>query len=476
MKKNHGNWDVEGVSAASVGRVLVVLLIAVIFTLYLAPSAAKYEMADILVAVALAASFVTFGVPRVKWRKVLKPLTPLFFLLIYVVIQAVAQGGGDGWAYMRQLLFGFAPYLLFYLLFSRESSLRRPFFLLSVFILPGLVHLAYMYFDIGLAIYRGEMSFMTSSKHGFLEYVKDAPRVGRRYLSIACLQLLCGSLLMAWYLRQTSQRYWAWGLSVLGALSLALLDARAAYAASLIGVGLLVLAVGPLLVWQNLKRFFSGSSWWMVAAATLVIVVVGLGYSAGKSRWVAMGGSVNAAVHDVYFSETPLAQRPYVDVSYWNSPIGDIEACYLEKHFRCRIDQSAYLRTAWLLSGAQSLIKYPFGIGYSGDYMARLWGVHENGDVYQRSDNFFVEHIVSFGWVGMLLYGWLVWNLFRTFHIAVRSRYATAALVAVCGIIFVCVGRSLVDVFSDGLWRYFLALLGMYYGLLHSAETRRHGG
>lgn len=189
-----------------------------------------------------------------------------------------------------------------------------------------------------------------------------------------------------------------------------------------------------------------------------------------------MSDSFAAAAHDVFDSEVEMAQRPFVNESYWSAPIVDIDTCYLEGHFRCRIDQSAYLRMAWLLSGMQSLINHPWGIGYSADYMARLWGVAGEKGKYQRSDSFLVEHIVSFGLVGIVLYAWLLWGLLRSLRCAIRTDNATVVLVAVCGIICICVGRALVDVFTEGLWRYLMALLGMYYGLLHSNQWRTRNG
>lgn len=127
---------------------------------------------------------------------------------------------------------------------------------------------------------------------------------------------------------------------------------------------------------------------------------------------------------------------------------------------------------AWLLVGLTSVVDHPLGIGYSDNYLGRLWGVAGDDGKYQRSDSFLVEHIVSFGLPGIALYGWLVWGVLRTLQRSVRSGEASATLVLVCGIILVCVGRGLVDVFSEGLWRYLMALLGMYYGLLH-ADGRR---
>lgn len=447
------------------------LLLSIIFTLYLAPS--KYFMADLLAALLLVIAIGAFGLRRSGVITAIKPLAPLLAMLLYVVVFDLSRGDESGAApYVRELLIGFVPFLLLYVMFRNQTRSDAPVLAVGVFLVPGLVHIAFMYLDIVLAIQQGDVPFLSSSKHGLLEYIKEAPRVGRRYLSLALLHLLCGGLLMAWYLRRAPTRYWAWGLSSFSVLSLALLDARAAYASVLIGGGLLAMAVGPSRAWQSLKSFMPTGPGGRLLLVSLLVASAGLGYSAGKSRWVAMSYSFAAAAHDVFDSEVELAQRPFVNESYWSEPIEDIDACYLEGHFRCKIDQSAYLRMAGLLSGIQSLVEHPLGIGYSDDYMARLWGVAGEQGKYQRSDSFLVEHIVSFGLPGSMLYALLVWSLLRSLRYAVRSCNAPILLVAVCGIILVCVGRGLVDVLTEGFWRYLMALLGMYYGLLHSKEWR----
>lgn len=454
-------------------QVLIALWLSVIFTLYMAPTAAKYQSADMLAAALLVLGLTTIGVRRSELIGAIKPLAPLLAMLAYGSARLLLLGDGGG-AYLWQLLFGFVPYLLFYLLFRNQSltATRAPLLIMAIFILPGLVHVAYMYFDIGLALQKGAVAFMESSKQGLLEYVKESPRVGRRYLSVAILHLLCGALLMAWYFRRSLGRYCAWVIAGLCVLSLALLDARAAYVSVIIGGLLMVFAVGPARAWQALRSFLPIGLGWKLVLAGLLAGAIAVGYSAGKSRWVAMSYSLQAAAHDVLDAKEELAQRPYVNAAYWSAPIEDINTCYLEGHFRCKVDQSAYLRVAWLLVGLTSVIDHPLGIGYSDDYLGRLWGVAGDEGKYQRSDSFLVEHIVSFGLPGIALYGLLFWGVLRTLRRSVRSGDASAAMVLVCGIILVCVGRGLVDVFSEGLWRYLMALLGMYYGLLHSNEWR----
>ncbi len=456
-------------------QALIALWLSVIFVLYMAPTATKYQAADLLAFVLLVLTWAAIGEARSGWLSAIKPVVPLLAILGYVVAQELLWGGSDARPYMQQLLDGFVPYMLFYLLFRHLSSAAGRALLLAmvVFITPGLVHLAYMYFDIGLALQKGGVPFMTSSKQGLLEYVKDAPRVGRRYLSVGMLHLLWGGLLMAWHFRAGAGRIGAWVVVGLGMLSLALLDARAAYVSVAIGGLLMTLAVGPARTWSALRSLQPIGRGWKWALAAILAGAVAVGYSAGKSRWVAMSYSFQAAAHDVLDAKDELAQRPYVNAGYWSAPIDDINACYLEGHFRCKVDQSAYLRMAWLLVGLTSVVEHPLGIGYSANHLGRLWGVADDKSKYQRSDSFLVEQIVCFGFPVIILYGLLFWGALRTLRRSVRSGEAHAALVLVCGIIMVCAGRILVDVFSEGLWRYLMALLGMYYGMLHANGLRK---
>ncbi|OWY27297.1 hypothetical protein [Herbaspirillum robiniae] len=442
-------------------------VLSVILTLYLAPS--KYPIADLIAAFSLVIFLGMFGWHRSGIAAGCKPLTPLIFMLLYVAALAFSNGTEDGaQTYIKELIFGFLPFFLLYVVFRNQVPEREPSLLLALFLIPGVVHLAFMYLDVFVALQKGNIPFSSSSKQGMLEYIKDAPRVGRRYLSWALLHLLCAGWLMTWRHKHARARYLAGAMTGLSILSLALLDARAAYASVAFSGAVLIFVIGPGTAWRKIRPYLP-TGLGRIVLVCFFMVVVGLGYSAGKSRWISMSYSIKAATHDVFDSQVELSQRPFVDESYWSAPIKDINACYLEGHFRCKVDQSAYLRTAWILTGMQSLWDHPFGIGYSDDYMGRLWGVAGEPGKFQRGDNFLVQHVVSFGVFSLLFYAWVIWGVLRSTRRAIRSGRASVSLVTLCAIILVCAGRGLVDVFSEGLWRYFMALLGMYYGLLHSS-------
>ena len=450
------------------------LWLSVIFTLYLAPTPEKYRVADGLVMLLLVPALVAYRTQLRKLLEGVKPLLPLLVLIVYVALQTwlLDQSGEAGWHYAQELLYGLVPYALFYLIFLHLSREHLNGMLVVLLILPGLVHIAYLYLDIFLSVRRDEIEFLTSAKQGLMEYVKNAPRVGRRYLSVALLHLLGGGLLLAWYTKSAPLRYTAWSLAGVSMLSLALLDARAAYASMAIGALLFAWAIGRRETWHAVKRFLRWHPLWKLALVVFVIAVCSLGYSAGKSRWVAMSYSFDWAANDVLHAQAPLSKRPYVDMEFWNAPIENVHECYLSGQFRCRADQSAYLRMAWLLEGAESLVKHPFGIGYSPDYMGRLWGVEGDKTKFQRIDSFLVEHVVSFGWPAILLYGWFFWLVVASIRGVLRAGHGSVAMFVAGAIVLACAGRMLVDVFSEGLWRYLMAMMGICYGLLHASVSQ----
>lgn len=446
--------------------------LALIFTLYLAPT--KHFAADFIVTILLLIALAVFGRRRSNINGVIRPLAPLLFMALYAVALDFYGQRQPGYAfYIRELLIGFAPFMLLYVIFRNQRSSDVTLLTVAVFFFPGFVHLTLMYWDIFLSIAQGQVPF--SAGQGWLEYIKETPRVGRRYLSMALLHLACGTVLIAWYLRHSPTKYWVWGLSSICVLSLALLDARAAYVSVIIGGALLLMVTGPTQAWKWPKTLLLRTLDWKIVRGGLVCLVVGaivVGYSAGKSRWVSMSYSFKAAAYDVFDSNEDLAERPYVSQAYWSAPIEDAEKCFSQGDFRCKVDQSAYLRMAWLLSGLKSVVNAPLGIGYTDDYMARLWNVAGQDNKYQKTDSLLVELMVTFGVPGILLYCLFFGELMRTCRGSVVSGKATAAIVLVCGIILVCAARGLIDTLSEGLWRYLMALAGMFYGVVHSNELR----
>lgn len=469
-------FKVYSIDRSSAWLIINSVCLSVIITLYLSPTAEKYLIADLIIVLMLP---VWLYVIRPPWKVVLstiKVLLPLLFLLLYVILFDVYTGNQSGESYIWAKLAGVTPFFLMYMVFRSIKPEQMKTMVIAIFILPGLIHLAYMYLDILLSILRGDLQFKSSSNSGILEYVKNSPRVGRRYLSIALIHLLAGGLVMSYYFRCTSGRYWGAGIVFVSIMSLALLDARAAYVSLFIGSMLLVIFTGPKIIRAAYTVVAALRLSRKIILLVLLILVISIGYAAGKSRWQVMGYSVNSALTDVFYTDAKPFSRPYINMNYWATP-EDVEKCRRERRFRCIVDQSAYLRIAWLLTGLQSVIEYPLGRGYSPQYFRKVFGLSGDTRIYKQADSFLVELLITSGFPGLIFYTTL-WTYagYRLRRALRREHIFTPLLLTVSAVIFICVGRSFVDVFSDGLWRYFLALIGVYYGMLHSGLIfdRRH--
>ncbi|QHE83761.1 hypothetical protein [Hydrogenophaga sp. BPS33] len=451
--------------------------LSVVFTLYLAPTPEKYEKGDWLALMLLLPILLKYGAGWSQWRECIRTLAPLFLLMGFLGLQAW-MGPADPDANLRYIFrlgCGLLPFILLFLVFRHTRKTDVPALLIAVLTVPGLVHLSYLYWDIFQSVLHEKVTFFSNNHHGLMEHVKNAPRVGRRYVSMALVHLLGGALLLSWLARPLWMRVCAWTIAGVSVLSLALLDARAAYAAIGIGALLLAWALGWRQTSQAIGAFVRCSVLWKLVLAGFLLISVALAHNAGKSRWIALSYSLQAATQHVFHSDVPIAERPYVDAAFWQKPVDDVYRCYFAREFRCRADQSAYLRAAWSLEGIQSLLHHPLGIGYSDNYMGRLWGVEDMDGKYQRVDSFLVEHVVSLGWVAVGLFGWFFWSIIAAMRRAVKSGRRHAALVTVCAILLVCIGRVMVDVLDEGLWKYLMAVAGAYFGLVQSQREHVPG-
>lgn len=444
--------------------VALILLCCLIVTLYLAPS--KESIGDFLVAGMMVAGFSVLNVDRKIFVSAVKPTLPLLVMISFVIISDF-YSGGDG-AFLKLLLIGMLPYFLFYMVFKSAFNKK---YAIAVLLVPGLIHLGYLCMDMLIAIWHGNVSFSSSAREGLLEQVKNTPRVGRRYGSVALVQLLVAGAVISTSYKYSAARKLGWLLSFISIIILVLLDARAAYVSIFIACWLMILAAGPSRSWRAVKGWLPKKVLNQLILIVFVLVAANLGYSAGKSRWISLGYSFSAAAHDVFESEVDLALRPYVNTAYWSEPVADYSKCWREEHFRCMVDQSAYLRFAWVLVGIKSLAEHPFGIGYTKNYMERLWGVDSSNNVYSHNDSFLIEIAVAFGFPGLLLYSIFIFSVLRSFRRVVKRGCASPMLVAVFALLLACFGRSVIDQFNEGLWRYMMVLLGVYYGLLHADQS-----
>ena len=447
----------------------VYIFIAMVITLYLSPAKFKYFAADIIATVIV----LGFLILNSKWKEkiggFIKPVSPILALLAYAMLQDLVLSNKEGVTYFHDNIYSLIPYFMFYILFKNVDDLNLPSMVLAVLIVPGLVHVGYMYFDIYIKI-QNETIILGENGLGFMENIKEAPRVGRRYVSMALLHMLCGAILIKFTPFSPLVKLWGSIFLWLGIFSLALLDARAAYVSVFLACLLLLITIGPQHTWIFCKMIIPNGVKKRAAIVIIILTVLAIGYDAGKSRWHSMAYSIKTAAHDVYDDTQKKEDRHYVSSEYWNEPIDD--KCFSEINFRCSVDQSAYLRFSWLITGLQSLIINPFGLGYSNEYFGHLWGVLGDKNKYQQGDSFLSQHIVSFGVPGVSILMVLVLMILWEMRNNVRTGPMNIYLLGIGGLLIICVCRALVDVLNEGLWRYFMALLGMFYGLAHSNNFR----
>lgn len=89
-----------------------IIFLSVILTLDLSPSKFKYSMAEIA-SFTLLIFLIVNG--KLKFRALInciKPLSPIMFLMLYIIMQAKLQGKDIPWLYIVEIMSGFIPYII----------------------------------------------------------------------------------------------------------------------------------------------------------------------------------------------------------------------------------------------------------------------------------------------------------------------------------------------------------------------------
>lgn len=449
--------------------VVTPLLLSLIFILYLAPT--KHIFGDLLSLLTLTVVISIVGVRASNILQGMQTLIPLVALALYALLFEVLGRGKNNIDYVFELTSGFVPFLLLYVLLRTNKGLQPIHILLGAFVITGFVHIGYMYFDIWTAFQSHDIGLINTAGFGALESIKDAPRVGRRYLSIALVHLLFGSVLLAIIVKMRWLKIAAYWAALAAILSLALIDARSAYFSLLGGVLIFFVIFGKNYLITLVEKALKIKPYIWILLFLVFACSVLVAYNSGKSRWAVMSYSIQAAYTDV-MAEGDRKMRPFIDSYFWTQPIADEEACIENRHFRCKVDQSAYLRTAWVLEGLRSLRDEPWGIGYSYDYMARRWDVAGDSRKYQHIDSSTTQQAVTYGLVGLSLFGVFMFKVVTAAFALEKTKRSVLLLSRMLILlILVYLVRSIFDLITDGAWRYLMALIGMYYGLLHSSAN-----
>jgi len=388
-----------------------------------------------------------------KWHSVLFFQTVLLLYFFWVDIESETD-------VQYKILWGGLGYTAAFGFIARFGVAEAARFVGLALVLAGSVHLIYMCLDIWVAYADGHLNFVGGPRWGVLENIKDIPRVGRKYLSIAMVNLIAGSLILVALIPK--KRLYFYFLASVAAMALVVVDARSAYAsifAAVIAVGLIKRRnVFALLIWRRMSKVK------LMAGLWVMLLLFVFAYESGKSRWGFMAYSFSKAYEHVFVSVDPVARRPYVDKEFWSAPISNVYDCYTNNEFRCEADPSAYLRMAWLLDGVKQVFENPYGVGGSSNYMGRIWGVEGDESKFQRVDSEFILYIVSYGVVGLFFYLMMFWSAILLIYRTSRVNMDWVVLLLSTTVLTLLV-RGVFDTLSDGLWRCMLVLWGAATGI-----------
>ncbi|MDB5764018.1 MAG: hypothetical protein JWQ21_3013 [Herminiimonas sp.] len=397
-----------------------------------------------------------FSQSRTDWRVALHLFYPL--LLLPVIGALLIFRGADSTEYavfVRQFLIGLLCYFGCYWLigrFRRELGDNRLIYLL---LLPGIFHISLFVVDLMQAYGNGAFDIPD-----YLFYIKDIPRAGRKYLTIALTSLIVFALLGS---ACASKKMKASLLLLfpVAAFSFALLDTRAAQFA----VGVAISATF-LIPW--LRKAFAAQATriiypriFLVAyLAGVLIVSIAIGYSSGKYRWSQFNLSVISAIKGPHDANLDPGEDAWVHSSYWrnNSCVG--------RELRCSVDSSAYLRTSWLLFGLRGVLNHPFGLGANRKPLSALF-LAENPSAglddiaLKDSHSGLLDLAICFGLPGTICFLWFSLKILNLGRTRIKDNSDRVLLLGIYLIFIICLARFLVDSFTDGLGFYLMSTAGM---------------
>lgn len=383
-------------------------------------------------------------------------------LFFQAVLFLCLWGGGieSEREFICKILWGVLAYIAAFSFSARFGIAEVGRFAGGALVAAGSVHLLYMCLDIWMAYSDGRLAFVGDPRWGVLEGIKDIPRVGRKHLSIAMVNLIAGSLILVALIPKI--RFYFYFLAAVAAIALVVVDARSAYVSIFMAFIVVCLIKRRNVFALLIGRRLSGVK--LMAVLSVMVLLSVMAYESGKSRWGFMAYSFEKAYEHVFVSTDPVAWRPYVDKEFWFTPISSTYDCYTNHEFRCEADPSAYLRMAWLLDGVKQVIANPYGVGGSSNYMGRIWGVEGDESKFQRVDSEFILFIVSYGVAGLFFYLMMFWSAMLLICRSSRVNIDWE-VVLLSSVVLTFLVRGVFDTLSDGLWQCMLVLWGVTSGI-----------
>ena len=437
---------------------------SVAITLYLSPN--KDSFASIIL-------LFLFLYSSIKYKKIVFPkiyFIPLILILFYSVFLAFVYNTALPYDFVKKIIIGGIVLLISINYFSGNH--KDPWLLfLYIMVLPGFVHILYMYYDI--------YKYVSTTTDFQWSYLKECVRVGRRYLSTAIISLLLPFFIIGGSSKKILAKSLALAGFVVSLISLGLLDTRAAYIVTII------ILIGPLFFTKTRLIYLSFIRNWQLGIpffkAILVLafaITFLIAYKTGETRWEQFSQSLNLAIKPD-LTKSNSRNSIFVNEAFWNTPYSSEEhiQCTQERSQRCITDQSIYLRSYWLINSLKVFHNHPLGVGYRPEFASSLQSStiivsNEAIPLGGAGDSFLVETILSFGFIGLLLYVWF-------FALAVLPYYKKNIfdeqnlLGTACFFMCIaCIFRMILDAFNDGLWCYFMIIFGVLIAQINKTDSR----
>ncbi|MHB1174937.1 MAG: O-antigen ligase family protein, partial [Sulfuriferula sp.] len=426
------------------------LLSAAAITLFLAPTKEWHGLALMTLGFVLLRVSDTPKIPT-NWRLALRVYSPLWVILV-IGFLFVFFGADliEFLVFTREFVIGFLCYLAAYWLmknFHRELGEKG---LMLLLLLPGMVHLSIFSLDLVQAFTRGELDTPR-----YFQHLKDIPRVGRKYLSIALTSLLVFALLGSTCVSKRAKTFLLF-LFPLSVFALAILDTRSAE------LSLVITVIGVIFIpW--LRKAFMGAAMRITTHSNLLFVYLAsvlafsilIAFSAGQERWSEFSYSVAAV-----FQKTTNA-KAWQSIKYWQDT-----NCGDGREFRCSVDQSAYLRLSWLQFGLQGVLEHPLGIGATRYTILTLLDAANpsavTGNTFvKESHSGFLDLAICFGLPGAICFVWFCLKVLKLGRNEFKNSSSSAMFVGIYLVFCISLVRFLVDNMSDGLWYYLMSMAGM---------------
>lgn len=392
--------------------------------------------------------------------KLAKMFFPIFLLIIYACLLALVDPAKSPnvWSFSLWLLVGFYCFATAYFVFSKTKRLHMNtiiFFLL----LPGIVQLLVYGYDVFLAYMHGKVANINQ--------VKDVARVGRKFVSLALVELFFLALITINLFKYRGYSISSLLLLTLSLTAIASLDARAEYFA-LIVVLIVILSIGPLrkLVNKSLSKLAPNPFRSYVFFGIILTIAITTAVMAGNDRLKVFFISIGSAFNSSY------GVIRWADPQYW-------ETVEDKDKFRHVVDSSAYLRMSWMRYGLEKFTTSPMGIGVNQYPLEELLlqdfpELGKKGELYKKSEfhSALVDMAVCMGVPGLLLTGWFFFQILANGFSSLRSSNQESLLVIVsCLILVGCLARLIVDGLNEGWWYYIMVVAGTLVGLAEAMKS-----